>query len=138
MSEYSFAPFMETIQMFDSVKEQVKAFFLKYKITLIALIVGFLLGTAVTSSKAASMEAHLGKNTIITLFDTPCENKAVLDQIKPEYHQQFQAGMVVWGEGKRELCWTISDGDVVILDETGDGVELPILMFAPEVKKEGI
>ena len=84
------------------------------------------------------MEAHLGENTIITLFDTPCKNKAVLDQIKEEYHQQFQAGKVVWGEGKRNLCWTIHNGMVVIVDDAGDGVDLPLLMFAPEAKKEGI
>jgi len=81
---------------------------------------------------AAQMQAIVPSGAMVTLFDTPCKNAMVLEQIKPDYHTMFQAGRVTWSGGERQLCWTIHNGDVIVVDDAGVQAELPILLFAPK------
>ena len=80
---------------------------------------------------AATMQGIAPSGATVVLFDKPCTNKVILDQIKEDYRPLFQAGKVELGDIKRELCWTISGGGVVVVDDAGMSAELPVLLFAP-------
>ena len=53
----------------------------------------------------------------IRLFDKPCANEAVLQQIRPEYRDQFQlAEVTTKAEGTIPACWIEDpDGDFYVM-----------------------
>ena len=81
----------------------------------------------------------------VVLLDTPCQNKQIIDQIRPEYQKYFQAGLVFWPQDgvkykeKKELCWIAMEragpeykGLIYLVDVDGNEGPMPMTAFAPK------
>ena len=100
---------------------------------LVSVFLIFSLVGGIPFSNAASLTWTFEGNTVI-LNDTPCQEKKVLEKIKPEYHNIFQSGTVVFKGDKLNLCWTPSQtqpGYIYVMDETGDYGTIPMDAFRP-------
>jgi hypothetical protein len=67
----------------------------------------------------------------LRLMNGVCDNEAVLDHLKPEYHSQFrQATATVKGKTYK-ACWIAmpEDDAVYVQYEEGDGRVFPVQMF---------
>lgn len=84
-------------------------------------------------SVAAELSVTLSNGAVVRLFESQCSNKVILKLINEEYHPMFRAGNVRLGDIKRELCWMPHSGDVLIMDEAGEGGIIPIMAFTPSV-----
>jgi len=73
--------------------------------------------------------------TISLDTDKSCTNKTVLNMIQEQYHSQFKSAAVVWQGKALEACWMPLNGNVLLIDETGDRGEMSSRAFKrdPEV-----
>ena len=110
---------------------------MKKYLVAVALILGLLGCTVLPVKEEVRFVAVLENNAIVTLTDTPCSRKDILENIHPEYQQYFYAGSVIFGKAKLQLCWALRDGMVLIIDEEGDSASLPLYLFSSP-KPEGI
>jgi len=96
-------------------------------------------------AQGATLSAEIETNgfglVTMTLFDTPCERGLVLAQLKKEWHQKFQKAEAKLADGTiLNLCWSGEGhpGYVFVLDENGISGNLPLELFAPSKKPQGI
>jgi hypothetical protein len=63
--------------------------------------------------------------------DLPCP-AAVLENIKPEFHDAFKQAFVSVGPRTHNGCWILADdATVYIILENGGSVSAPVSMFKP-------
>ena len=99
--------------------------------------------SCLTSASAETMRAQNDAGEIMLLQDTPCVNETIVSTLRKEVPQvadQFQAGAYISPEGvKSPMCWYLTPGlSVAILHEDGATGSLPVVLFAPVPKAEGI
>ena len=76
--------------------------------------------------------AKAGDNKL-RLMRTPCTNAGVLEQIKEEWHEKFQAAEVSVNGKNIPGCWILNaEGAVFILFEDGQSISMPTSAFSIE------
>lgn len=97
-----------------------------------------LLLLCITPSHAAEISAYFD-DAVVTLTDTPCNSKAVLDSVKEEYRPKFFNGTAQMTPADKPiaLCWMLfpDDGVVLIVDEHGDYGPIPLQAFMKQPDK---
>ena len=91
------------------------------------LTAGLLVGLADCATAGAFETKH--GDVVIRLTDKPCaESVTVL--LRTEAHDKYLGGHVTLRGVKLALCWRLTDGgNVLVIDEKGDGGILPISRF---------
>jgi len=79
---------------------------------------------------ADELEARAGE-VVIRIAATPCVNKTVLENLKPEYHAQFRKAEIRTAGKPVNGCWTIDDQGVYLMFEDGNQGYVPPQMFKP-------
>jgi hypothetical protein len=86
--------------------------------------------TAVAKKTTDELEARAGE-VVIRIAATPCVNKTVLENLKPEYHAQFRKAEIRTAGKPVNGCWTIDDQGVYLMFEDGNQGYVPPQMFKP-------
>lgn len=70
------------------------------------------------------------ENVTFTLLTQKCTHKKVLALLNDDWVKKMKQGHVLYEGRSLQMCWTNSRaGHVVIIDEDGDGVEIPLSRF---------
>lgn len=100
--------------------------------TLLALV---LIGVFVEAHAAPKMLVAESPELTVRLFASECKSEKVLKRLEalhPPKNLTFQAGNETYQGRELEACWTAVSADtVVVIDEEGDGGQLPIAVFKP-------
>ena len=102
------------------------------RISLTYALAALLLALLLTVTGCATIKpqmVHQDKNVTVRLFSEPCANDKVLEHIEPEYQPRFHAGVSTWQGADFQLCWTVVDDQVFVVDETGDSGTVPVVGF---------
>lgn len=97
----------------------------------ILMVGGVVLALYSKKAHADALVARSGGDSV-RLLTEPCKNAAVLDQLKPEYHERFRAGEGNIGGKKYALCWIANNGNVFLIYEDGDKGQAPMSVFERE------
>ena len=76
------------------------------------------------------LEAKSGDVTI-RITSKPCTNKAVLEQLKPEFKPKFRQAEIRVSGKTTPACWVGSPEGIFILTETGDNGYIAPEQFKP-------
>lgn len=102
----------------------------EFRIAILLTVLGLLIVWAHPVQAKPPTVVYQDKNMTVTLVTDACLNPRVLARIHPKEHGFFQAGTVNWKGEVFGLCWTVlQDGNVLIVDETGDAGVLPMTGF---------
>lgn len=81
-------------------------------------------------SVASATAEYKDENVTIQIYDTPCTSEAVK---KLGYDKKLidlaRAGKVSYKGKILEMCWIYNDGEIDIVDETGDTGSIPAIAF---------
>ncbi len=80
--------------------------------------------------------AKLDGGVTVTITDSPCSLKSVLDMIREEKRKDYQDGFAVFPDRKVRLCWSgkAERGVIFVVDEEGDYGPIPLEAFSPAPK----
>lgn len=74
-----------------------------------------------------ALVAKLGDRGTLTVTLLPCETVAGVFATMPEaLRKEFKAAKLIWDDKLYEACWTHSGATITVVDETGDGGEVPL------------
>lgn len=76
------------------------------------------------------LEAKAG-DVVIRLAGTKCTSKVVLEQLKPEFHDQFRKAEIRAKSKPVVGCWTLDATGVYVIFEDGSQGYVPTEMFKP-------
>lgn len=86
--------------------------------------------TVVAKKTTDELEARAGE-VVIRIAATPCVNKTVLENLKPEYHAQFRKAEMRTAGKPTNGCWTVDDQGVYLMFEDGNQGYVPREIFKP-------
>ena len=96
--------------------------------------VAALLLAGVALSAQADLVARNDKAEL-RLLNAACTEKAILDQLKPEFHARFKAGRLLAHDGSINLkvCWIdTGEGAYFVQFQDGDSGAIPVQVFTEE------
>jgi len=98
----------------------------------IILVLSLLLVPFSLSAKpqVEELEARAG-DVVIRITSKPCTNKAVLEQLKPEFTTKFKMAEVRVAGKPTPACWIGSPEGIFILAEDGNQGYVPTEQFKP-------
>jgi hypothetical protein len=97
---------------------------------LLTIFLAFLAAVAIAAAPVNELEAKSGE-TVVRISGANCTNKAVLDNLKPEFRAQFKRAEVRNSGKPTAACWTMDARGVFIMLENGDGGYVPPEAFKP-------
>lgn len=85
---------------------------------------------ALVATQASAELSFKGDGIEMRLLDRACTHPKILALLKDEWKPRFQQGQLVYHGRPLQMCWAeIRPGQVVIVDEDGDGAEVPKSAF---------
>lgn len=91
------------------------------------ILIAMLLVT--TAAAAAGPWVFLHSDGQITLLDTPCDQPALMAEIRPEFHPRMRVSIEVFQNHRSRGCWLEYDGQILMTWDTGNKTNIPAGAF---------
>lgn len=81
--------------------------------------------------QALADAVFVGQDVQVTVYHKPCTGRVadIVAALKVPKELVFQKAKVVYQGQTLEACWVTTQGQVLIIDETGDGGAIPEQLF---------
>ena len=98
------------------------------------LVIVFLILFMFTVSVDAGMVAKDRQGNAVWLYEDACTVGAVLARIHVEHQARFKKADLLYKGKNYAACWAVGlDGNIYVVDETGDTSAIPMQAFVPMV-----